>query len=110
LFNQPVSGFGTVNLPAVGANGWANNLAYNGTLTVVSTAAPPVTALIAAGNVLTLTWPPDHTGWQLQAQTNSATQGLGTNWVDVIGSTTTNQMIVPMDGNNGNVFYRLFFQ
>jgi len=45
----------------------------------------------------------------LQAQTNSAGQGLGTNWVDVLGSTLTNQMIIPMDGNNGSVFYLLLF-
>jgi hypothetical protein len=109
LFNQPVSGFATMNLPAVGANGWANNLAYNGTVTVVSTSPPPLAAVTGGGNVLTLTWPADHTGWQLQAQTNSTTLGLGTNWVDVIGSTTTNQMIIPMDGNNGSVFYRLLF-
>ena len=35
---------------------------------------------------------------------------LGTNWVDVTGSTITNQMAIPMDGNNGSVFYRLLLQ
>jgi len=109
LFNQPVSGFGTVNLPAVGANGWANNLAYNGTLTVVSTAAPPVTAVAAGGNVLTLSWPADHTGWRLQTQTDDLTQGLGTNWVDVAGATTTNQMSILINPASGGVYYRLIY-
>jgi autotransporter-associated beta strand protein len=110
LFSQPVSGFATVNLPSVGVNGWANNLAVNGTISVVSTVAPSVTAQMGVGNLLTLTWPADHTGWQLQVQTNGPTQGLGTNWVNVAASTTTNLMVIPVNGNNGSVFYRLLFQ
>jgi autotransporter-associated beta strand protein len=109
LFNQPVSGFGTVTLPAVSPNGWANNLANNGTIAVVSKTSPPLTTLAAGGNVLTLTWPADHAGWQLQVQTNNLAQGLGTNWVNVAGSTTTNQMVIPMNENNGSVFYRLVY-
>jgi hypothetical protein len=99
-----------VTLPAVSPNGWANNLANNGTIAVVSKTSPPLTTLAAGGNVLTLTWPADHTGWQLQVQTNNLAQGLGTNWVNVAGSTTTNQMAIPMSQNNGSVFYRLLFQ
>ena len=109
LFNQPVSGFGTVNLPPVGANGWANNLAYNGTVTVVSTAAPPLAAVTVGGNVLTLSWPADHTGWRLQTQTDDLTKGLDTNWVDVAGATTTNQISVLVNPANGGVFYRLTY-
>jgi len=110
LFNQPVSGFVAVSLPSVGANAWANNLANNGTIAVVSTIPPSVTAQMGVGNLLTLTWPADHTGWQLQVQTNGPTQGLGTNWVDIAGSTKTNLMVIPVNGNNGSVFYRLLFQ
>jgi autotransporter-associated beta strand protein len=66
LFNQPVNGFATVNLPATGPGfGWANNLANNGTIAVVSTALPSLTPLVVSGNLLTLTWPADHTGWVL---------------------------------------------
>jgi len=111
LFNQPVSGIATVNLPATGPGyGWANNLANNGTLAVVSTASPNLTTQVGAGNVLTLTWPADHVGWQLQVQTNGPGQGLGANWSVVAGSTTTNQMAIPINENNGSVFYRLLFQ
>lgn len=63
----------------------------------------------AANNSLTLSWPLDHTGWTLQAQTNDVTTGLSTNWVDVAGSTTTNQVVIPVDPNNGTVFYRLYY-
>jgi Concanavalin A-like lectin/glucanases superfamily/Immunoglobulin I-set domain len=62
-----------------------------------------------AGNQLTLSWPTDHTGWRLQSQTNDLAAGLGTNWVDVTGSSATNQVIVPIDANNESVFYRLIY-
>jgi hypothetical protein len=42
-----------------------------------------------------LNWPLDHTGWQLQAQTNNLTTGLGTNWVNISSSAHTNQLTVP---------------
>jgi hypothetical protein len=62
-----------------------------------------------SGSTLTLNWPPDHVGWRLQVQTNSFGQGLGTNWVDVVGATATNQMIVPIKTANGSVFYRMIY-
>jgi autotransporter-associated beta strand protein len=58
---------------------------------------------------LYLTWPPDHTGWTLQAQTNSLAVGISTNWVNVAGSTGTNQIVVPINLTNGSVFYRLVY-
>ncbi len=61
------------------------------------------------GNNLTLNWPADHIGWRLQAQTNDVTRGLGTNWVDVANSTTTNQMTMPIDLTDGSVFYRMIY-
>jgi hypothetical protein len=60
-----------------------------------------------SGNQLTLSWPTDHTGWILQAQTNSASVGLSTTWHDVAGSTATNQMIFTIDPANPTVFFRL---
>jgi len=54
-----------------------------------------------------LTWPADHTGWTLEAQTNTLRTGLGTNWVPIASSTTTNQITVPIVTGNGSVFYRL---
>nr|MCU0772743.1 Ig-like domain repeat protein [Verrucomicrobiota bacterium] len=40
---------------------------------------------------LTLSWPSNYTGWELQSQTNELSAGLGTNWSPVVGSTGTNQ-------------------
>jgi autotransporter-associated beta strand protein len=110
LFNQPVSGFTTVTLPLVGPGyGWVNNLANNGTVAVVSTASPNLMSQVTEGNLLTLAWPSDHAGWRLQVQTDSPGQGLGTNWVDVAGSTITNQMTFLVDSTEGSVFYRLTY-
>jgi autotransporter-associated beta strand protein len=110
LFNQSVSGFATLNLPLLGAGlGWANNLGQNGTLAVVSTEAPMLTSQLTTGNSLSLTWPAGHSGWRLQAQTNNVSQGLGTNWSDVPGSTLTNQMTIPINKTDGSVFYRLTY-
>ena len=63
-----------------------------------------------SGNVLTLSWPPTHTGWMLQWQTNSLGIGLSTNaadWHDVTSSTTTNQVVVTNTFTDPTVFYRL---
>src|SRR5207249_1785314 len=89
-----------------------NTLAADGTLRVVSTSP----AAIAVGRVapcapsaqcLTLPWPADHSGWRLQAQTNS--YGLGNNWLDVPNSKATNQMTFILDPTAGCVFYRLVY-
>jgi autotransporter-associated beta strand protein len=61
------------------------------------------------GTNLTLSWPLDHTGWRLEAQTNSLADGFGTNWVTVSGSAETNQFIIPLNPTNGSVFYRLVY-
>jgi len=68
--------------------------------------AAPQLSFAAAGNQFQLTWPADHTGWQLQTQASDLATGLGTNWVDVFSSTETNQMLLP-NATNGAVFFRL---
>ncbi|HEX9048626.1 MAG TPA: hypothetical protein VF988_16480, partial [Verrucomicrobiae bacterium] len=72
--------------------------------------APTLLNLSANSGQLQFNWPPDHTGWRLQAQTNSAGDGLGTNWVTVPGSDGTNQMSMPVATTNSSVFYRLINQ
>src|SRR6185312_4504593 len=111
LFNAPdYSGtFALTNLPTLSSGlAWSNSLAIDGSISVVSTVSLASTNITFAvsGDTLALSWPADHTGWRLQAQTNS---GLGTNWVDVAGSTSTNSMVLPMDGSAGNVFFRLIY-
>ncbi len=68
-----------------------------------TSSAPTQLGFATAGNQLQLNWPADHTGWQLQSQTNS----LGTNWVDVTSSAQTNLVALPVDKVNGAVFFRL---
>ena len=89
VFNQPLAGTGALTvLPTVPAFGltWANNLALNGTLTVVAVATNAVSVSpFLSNDSLYLSWPTDHTGWRLQAQTNPPGFGLGTNWVTVWG-------------------------
>jgi autotransporter-associated beta strand protein len=73
---------------------------------------PPINPLAGtiqfgvSANTLTLSWP-TNLGWLLQAQTNSVSVGLRTNWVtipDSAGVTITN---FPINPANGAVFYRL---
>jgi hypothetical protein len=62
-----------------------------------------------SGNTLTLSWPSSHLGWTLQAQTNSLHTGLDTTWFSLPGSTSTNQVQIPVNPANPAVFYRLSF-
>jgi hypothetical protein len=61
-----------------------------------------------SNNQLTLSWPADHTGWQLQS--NSVGLTATGSWYTVTGSPSTNQITITPDANQTNVFYRLSFQ
>lgn len=86
-----------------------SSAAANITVTNAATVATNPTNILAtiSGTNLVLSWPGDHTGWTLQAQTNSLATGLGTNWVDVPGSTSVNAVTNVIIPTNGSVFYRL---
>ena len=60
-----------------------------------------------SANQLQLLWPPDHTGWLLQIQTNALGAGLGTNWESVPNSDLINQFSAPASPADGSVFFRL---
>jgi hypothetical protein len=122
LFSTAVAGsFTTVSLPVSNALNtvaytWQNNLATDGSVLVLSAIGVPTVAtnatnitFTAGGGNVTLGWPADHIGWTLQVQTNTRAIGLKTNWFDVAGSTTTNQMIIPVSPNEPTVFFRLFY-
>jgi hypothetical protein len=92
--------------------GWnTNTLATDGILRVISTVNTNRTNITftVTGNQLNLSWPADHIGWRLQAQTNSPGVGLRTNWSDVPGSTTVNNITTTMSPTNGSVFYRMIY-
>ena len=53
---------------------------------------------------LTLTWPPDHTGWRLEMQSDLTV----TNWINVPGVDITNRFPIPADGFP-HAFFRLVY-
>ena len=79
-----------------------------GKIGTVSTTAPQISFGVSNGQVQ-FAWPADHIGWRLEAQTNSAGGVVGTNWRTVSGSSGTNQVWIPIDRGNGNVFFRLVY-
>lgn len=110
LFNKAVTGGATLSVTGGGVV-WTNKLALNGTIQVlpgVNTNPTNITFSVSGGS-LSLSWPADHTGWTLQSQTNSLNVGLRTNWVNVVGSATTNQVTIPVSATNGSVFFRLVY-
>jgi hypothetical protein len=58
---------------------------------------------------MTLSWPTDHLGWHLQAQTNSLSAGLGTNWITIPGSDTVTSTNIVINPANGAVLYRMIY-
>lgn len=94
---------------------WNNNVAVNGQISVATVSyiinpAPTNIVYNVSGATLVLSWPPDHTGWTLQAQTNAPGAGLGTNWVNVAGSASVDTITNVIAPTNGSVFYRLIYQ
>ncbi|HXB61015.1 MAG TPA: hypothetical protein VNU95_15695 [Candidatus Acidoferrales bacterium] len=75
---------------------------------VVETNSAPLISTVV-NKSLQLSWPPDHTGWQLQMQSNPLNAGLKNNWVNVSGSTATNTTNIPIASTNGCVFFRLVY-
>jgi hypothetical protein len=72
----------------------------------LATNAPPLNWAVNSGR-MQLDWPADHTGWQLEMQTNSLRAGLGTNWTILANSTGTNAWL--LSTTNPSVFYRLAY-
>jgi hypothetical protein len=77
------------------------NTSADGTGGIVYKLAPVRLTIQVSGNLLNISWPAP--GGRLQAQTND----LGSNWITVPGSATTNRVVVPIDPANGSVFYQL---
>jgi autotransporter-associated beta strand protein len=102
--------FATLDLPALAPGlAWDTNSVGSGVLNVVQSVATHPTNLVpfVSNNVLTLSWPKDHTGWRLETQTNSPGAGISTHWMTVPGSDLTNEMSLPINPANGSAFFRL---
>jgi autotransporter-associated beta strand protein len=113
LFNAAayIGNFSATNLPGLpGGFAWVWNPAA-GMLSVVQTVAVNPTNLTTAvsGSTLNISWPTDHTGWRLEAQTNNVGVGITTNWFTWPGSSATNFITAPISSANGAVFFRLVY-
>ena len=83
---------------------------YSITTAVINSGVSSSTTSVSyavTNNQLSLTWPGDHLGWILQAQTNSLRAGLATNWVDVANSAYLTKATFPILSANPAVFFRL---
>lgn len=117
LFNGPVTGFASVNLPAQNASQtinyvWQNNLAVNGSLLLIQGASlvntNPATVNFqgasGAGGTLKFTWDPSHQGWQLYTNVVSLTS---TNWFPIPGSSSVTNETITINPANPYVFFQL---
>jgi len=77
---------------------------FNGNPTKIGTS---LTASLTNSQI-TLSWPTDHTGWQLQS--NSVGLAATNAWYTVSGSTLTNTITVTPSAAQSNIFYRMFYQ
>ncbi len=73
---------------------------YNHFLAMVAPPSPPTITFVRSGNNLTLSWPPDVTGFTLE----STGKLPATAWTPV-GGVVNNQVTVPI--GSGNLFFRL---
>jgi hypothetical protein len=82
----------------------------NGSLRVTNVSmTPPALTRVVSGNNLTISWPQDHGGWRLLAQTNVLGVGLSNNWATVPNSANVLSVTVPIVTGNPTVFYRLVY-
>lgn len=112
FFASGVSGI-TANLQTVDfANAvtytWNNNIAANGTVSVASVTpiAAPTLNSVRTGNTIAFSWSGP---FKLQAQTNSLSVGISTNWANYPGGTVS-PVNVTINPTNQTVFYRLSLQ
>lgn len=95
--------------PGVGLQWNVNNLRTNGIISIVGAPiVPPMMTNIFTATNVTLSWPTNYLGWQLQVQTNNLNTGLTSTWYPVPGSESTSQQVWPIDPANPTVFFRLF--
>jgi autotransporter-associated beta strand protein len=101
--------FAATNLPPL-PNGFLWQWApANGTLSILSTVAlnPVNVTASPSGNMLELSWPADHTGWRVE--TNAVDITDPNFWFTFPGSTTTNDLVLPINPASSQVFFRLVF-
>jgi hypothetical protein len=68
---------------------------------------PTSLTVSAANDQLTFSWPTDHLGWGFQSNSDGLT-ATGS-WFAVPGASATNQITIPINPANTNVFYRMIY-
>jgi hypothetical protein len=98
---------GGVVLPSAPGLTWANRLAIDGTIVVLSAlpTTPTNVSYSVSGSTLTLTWPSNYQGWLLQS--NAVSLSAPQSWFDVPNSDNSSTYNVTLDPLKGNVFFRL---
>ena len=104
LFSKPAQNGAALTVTGAGVT-WANHLAVDGSITVSSVSGPALNFTQTA-NSLQFSWTSAFGTFKLQAQTNSLSVGLNTNWADYPGGGAS-PVTVPMDATQGTVFFRL---
>jgi autotransporter-associated beta strand protein len=113
VFNSAVANGAAMTVAGGGVN-WTNNLAVDGSISVLSVIASVNTNSFAinasvSGNNLNLSWPPDRLGWKVQMQTNSLSTGLNGSWVTVSATASVTNYTVPINPANPTVFIRMTY-
>jgi fibronectin-binding autotransporter adhesin len=107
IFSAPVNNGAGMTIVSPGFT-VTNNLADDGSVTVIGVQPPPTITATVSGNQLNLSWPSAWTGGvHLQSQTNSLSVGLSSNWVTIPGTDASNTYSATINKANGSVFYRL---
>jgi hypothetical protein len=99
----------TVAVMVVSSDTLATNI-YTVNVTLQPNLTPARLTNSVSGSTLTLSWPADHLGWHLQAQTNALAAGLKTNaWLTLPGSDLVTQTNFSILKTNPTVFYRMTY-
>jgi autotransporter-associated beta strand protein len=117
LFNKAATGFSSITIPTnnpsnTSTYNWQNNIGVDGSITLISGGSSSVNTnptnmtFSVSGGTLTVTWPGDHQGWQLQSNPVSLTT---TSWFPVAGSTSVTQENMTIDHSKTNVFFRMVY-
>jgi hypothetical protein len=94
---------------------WANNLATDGSISVLSVVPTVNTNTFAlqssvSGSTLNLSWPSDRLGWVVQVQTNALNTGLSQNWVTLPATASVTNYSLTINPGNPAVFIRMMYQ
>jgi hypothetical protein len=88
----------------------ATNQTYTVNVTLQPSLAPAPLTTSVSGNTLSLTWPADHLGWHLEAQTNTLGAGLTTSgWVAIPGTDLVTQTNMTIIKTNPAAFFRITY-